>query len=251
MDGCIAVQARQCEAETDWLLDLADRHSWIVGVVGWVDLRAEDVAGRLERWAGSPHLLGMRHVVQDEPDGDFLLTPAFVRGVRAVLARGLAYDVLITPRQARHIPAFADAVGEGRLILDHGAKPHIAGGGWQPWARDVAAMAEVPGLFCKISGLVTEASNDWRAADLAPYLNHLLACFGGDRLIFGSDWPVCQLAATYRQVHDLVAGFVARTCPEHRDAIFGGNAVRAYRPMLAVEKPMLRDDRAIGVRFRS
>ncbi|HEX8485319.1 amidohydrolase family protein [Sphingomonas sp.] len=229
IDGCIAVQARQDAAETRWLIDLAAAHPWIVGVVGWVDLRADDIAERLSAAPAGAPIVGYRHVVQDEQEDDFLLTPAFVRGVRAVLAHGLAYDILITPRQASHVRRFAEMAGYGRLILDHGAKPNIAAGDWQPWAASIADMAQVPTIFCKVSGLVTEADHAaWTPDDIARYLDHLLGCFGPDRLIFGSDWPVCRLAADYVRVHDLIAGFVARHCPDHAGAIFGGNAERAY-----------------------
>ena len=210
IDGCIAVQARQSEAETTWLLALAAACPRILGVVGWIDLRAGDIAERLETWSGSSRLVGFRHVVQDEPDDDFLLTPDFVRGVRAAVSRGFSYDILVKPRQAIHVRRFCDRVATGvstppRLILDHGAKPDIAQGGWQPWADSIVEMAQMPSLYCKISGLVTEADHaTWTADQIARYLDHLLACFGPDRLIFGSDWPVCRLAAEYHQVVDLI-----------------------------------------------
>ncbi|HXH17350.1 MAG TPA: amidohydrolase family protein [Sphingomonas sp.] len=234
IDGCIAVQAQQTEAETDWLLELAAADPRILGVVGWTDLCADDVERRLDRWQPADALIGFRHGVQDEPADDFLLTPAFVRGVRAALARGYSYDVLVKPRQAGHVRRFVDQVaadlgGTARLILDHGAKPQIAQGDWQPWADAIADMAQAPALYCKISGLVTEADHaTWTAVQIEPYLDHLLACFGPDRLIFGSDWPVCRLAADYQRVHDLIADFVARACPAASDRISGGNAITAY-----------------------
>lgn len=234
IDGCIAVQARATEAETDWLLGLASANTRILGIVGWTDLCAPDVEERLEQWRTAAALVGFRHGVQDEPEDDFLLKPAFVRGVREVLNRGLSYDILITPRHAGYVRRFADLVGDGladggRLILDHGAKPDIAHGGWQPWADSIADMAQAPSLRCKVSGLVTEADHAaWTADQIARYLDHLLACFGPERLIFGSDWPVCRLAADYARVYDLVDGFVTRSCPDARDAIFGGNAATAY-----------------------
>ncbi|MGA1798619.1 amidohydrolase family protein [Sphingomonas sp. 4RDLI-65] len=233
VDGCIAVQALQTETETDRLLDLAAANPRIVGVVGWVDLCADDLEARLDRWQ-APALVGFRHLVQGEPADDFLLTPSFVRGVRTVLARGFSYDILVTPRQAGHVRRFVDSVADAavdgrRLILDHGAKPDIAGGGWQPWADAIADMAQAPSFSCKISGLVTEADHaHWTADQIARYLDHLLACFGPDRLIFGSDWPVCLLAADYARVHDLIDAFVTRSCPEARSQIFGGTAAIAY-----------------------
>lgn len=227
IDRAIAVQARQSDAETAFLLDCAARQPRIAGVVGWIDLRAPDIAVRLAaRPAGS--ILGYRHIVQDEPDADFLLGDAFVAGVRAVLAEGLSYDVLVNAAQLGTLPAFLDRCGEGRLILDHAAKPDIASGAWQPWAEQIAAAARHPGLFCKVSGLVTEAARDWRAADFERYLDHVFACFGADRVLWGSDWPVCLLAGRYRDTRDIVAGFVERHCPDAEAAVFGGNAMRAY-----------------------
>lgn len=227
--ACIAVQARQSETETAWLLELAARFPRIAGVVGWVDLQSSAIEARLDHWCRNPALVGFRHVVQDEIDDDFLLRDAFVRGVAAVLRRGLSYDILITPRQTRHVRRFADLVGEGRLILDHGAKPDIANGGWQPWAEHIAEMALVPQLWCKVSGLVTEADHQhWSADQLAPYIEHLLRHFGPDRLMFGSDWPVCLLAADYARVVDIVQEFVARHCPEAAERIFAENARAAY-----------------------
>jgi predicted TIM-barrel fold metal-dependent hydrolase len=229
-DGCIAVQACHSAAETDWLLGLADANSWIMGVVGWVDLTAPDVAAQLDRHA-SRSLVGIRHIAQDEPDPRYLLREDVLRGVRTILARGLAYDILVRgPAQLACVPDLLDAAGPGALVLDHGGKPDIAGGEWGPWARTIAAIAAFPDVTCKLSGLVTEADHAaWSPTDIARYLDHLLACFGPDRLIFGSDWPVCLLAAEHAAVVDLIETFVARACPGHRDAIFGGTAARVYR----------------------
>lgn len=228
IDGAIAVQARQAPDETRMLLDAAARCPAIRGVVGWVDLRAEDIAARLSAEA-TPLLVGYRHVVQDEPDTDFLLGDAFVRGVRAVVAQGLRYDLLVDHRQLATVPALLDRVGEGRFVLDHAAKPAIATGGWQPWAERVAAVAACPAVMCKVSGLVTEADHArWTADDLERYLDHVFALFGPERLMWGSDWPVCLLAADYGAVHDVIASYVARHCPSAADGIFGGHALAFY-----------------------
>lgn len=228
-DFAIAVQARQCEAETEYLLACAAAEPRILGVVGWIDLRAPDIADRLAARPAGP-ILGYRHVVQDELDPDFLLGDAFVSGVRAVLAQGLTYDVLVNAVQLATLPAFLDRCGEGRFVLDHAAKPDIAGGGWQPWADHIAVAARHPALFCKVSGLVTEADHArWRIEDFERYLAHVFACFGADRLIWGSDWPVCELAGRYADTAHIVEQFVARHCPAAADAIFAGNAIRAYR----------------------
>ncbi|KTT70970.1 amidohydrolase family protein [Sphingomonas endophytica] len=228
IDAAVAVQARQVPEETRALLDAAAACPAIIGVVGWIDLRADDIAAKLDADA-TPLLVGYRHVVQDEADGDFLLGDAFVRGVRAVMARGLRYDLLVDHRQLATIPAFLDRVGAGQFILDHAAKPSIAAQGWQPWAERIAAVAACPQVMCKVSGLVTEADHaGWRADDIERYLDHVFTLFGTGRLMWGSDWPVCLLASDYARVHDLIADYVARHCPAAEAAIFGGNALAAY-----------------------
>lgn len=230
----IAVQARQTEAETRWLLDLARRDLWVAGVIGWTDLRADDVAARIDAWSADARLIGFRHVVQDEADPRFLLDPAFQRGVREVLLRGFAYDLLIRAPQLEHVPAFLDAVGArgsigGSIVIDHGAKPAIAEGEWEPWAGRMAAIARDYPVHCKLSGLVTEANPAaWREEQIMRYMAHLLECFGPQRLIYGSDWPVCLLAGPYAHVHGLVEDLLAPLSPDEREAIMGGNARRAY-----------------------
>jgi L-fuconolactonase len=229
IDACIAVQARQVSEETDFLLRCAQATPAIVGVVGWIDLRSPDIAAAIDA-ESHPLLVGYRHVVQDEADPHFLLQDAFVNGVAAVVARGLTYDLLVDHAQLGDVPALLDRIGDGRFVLDHAAKPAIARGGWQPWADRIAAVAAYPQLWCKISGLVTEADHeDWTAEHIERYLDHVLAAFGPDRLIWGSDWPVCLLAADYGAVVQLIEDFVALRCPAARDAIFGGNATQAYR----------------------
>lgn len=229
VSASIAVQSRQTLEETRGLLRLADEHPWIIGVVGWIDLRSEALADQLSEFSGESRLLGFRHVVQDEPDPHFLLDTAFQRGVRTVLEAGFAYDLLIKATQLEHVPAFLDAVGPGGIVLDHGAKPGIAAGDWEPWASRMAAIAERYPVYCKLSGLVTEADHEtWREEEVHRYMRHLLDHFGPRRLIFGSDWPVCQLAAPYRRVHALVQEFLDPLPAADRAAIMGGNARRAY-----------------------
>lgn len=228
--ACIAVQARQDPEETDWLLGLATAHDWIAGVVGWTDLTAADLPDRLDRWRDT-RLVGLRHMIQDDPDPAWMMRSDARDGVRHVLEHGLAYDLLVRPGQLAQVPAFLESLpgDRGALILDHGGKPDIAGGEWQPWADHVRVIAAHPGVRCKLSGLVTEADHArWTADGLRPYLEHLLDCFGPERLIFGSDWPVCLLAADYARVIALISDFVTLACPAHRDAIFGGTARLCY-----------------------
>ena len=228
VDATIAVQARQDDEETAWLLDLAARHPFIRGVVGWVDLQAADVEGRVERLAETPRLVGLRHVVQAEPDG-FLHRSAFHRGIAAVERSDLVYDILIHARQLPEAVRFAAAFPRQRFVLDHLGKPDVRGGGLQEWQRRLHELAALPNVWCKLSGLVTEA--DWRAwtpAQLRPYLDAALDAFGPSRLMFGSDWPVCTVAATYRQVVALVRDAIAEYSADEQAHMLGKTAEEVY-----------------------
>ena len=235
IDASIAVQARQSDAETDWLLAMADdAASRIAGVVGWVDLRSDALAARLEQLEGRDKLVGFRHVVQGEPDERFILGDAFIRGVKQTLAAGYAYDVLVFHTQAPHVAEFLERCGAegagGRFVLDHIAKPAIGDrASFGRWAGSIRAMAQHPGCYCKLSGMVTEGDwANWSAADFTPYLDTVLDAFGADRVMFGSDWPVCLVAGAYTQISGLVADYVKANCPEKEAAIFGENARKAY-----------------------
>jgi len=228
VDGTIAVQARQDDDETVWLLDLASRHAFIKGVVGWVDLQAPDVEGRVERLANTPRLVGLRHVVQAEPSG-FLHRPAFHRGIEAVERCGLVYDILIYARQLPEAVRFASAFSRQRFVLDHLGKPDVRGGGLEEWQRRLHELAELPHVWCKLSGLVTEA--DWRAwtpAGLRPYLDTALDAFGPSRVMIGSDWPVCTLAAPYGGVLALVRDAIAEYSADEQAQILGKTAEDVY-----------------------
>lgn len=229
VDASILVQAGQSEAHTLWLCEEARRSNVVAAVVGWLDLRSYRIGDDLDRWRDIPELVGLRHIVQDEPDPGFLLDKAFVNGVATTLNAGLSYDVLVYGHQAPLVAEFVKRLPPGRLVLDHGAKPDIAQRAWQPWADAIVAIAAHPNVYCKLSGLVTEADPvHWQPAQIERYMRHLLDSFGPDRLIFGSDWPVSLLAASYARVKQLVVDFVARHCPDHHDAVFGGNAIKAY-----------------------
>lgn len=228
--GCVAVQASQTLGETRWLLELADRHSFIRGVVGWVDLRSPDVRDQLAQFARHPRLKGVRHVVQDEPDVDFMRGAEFQRGIAALQEFGLTYDLLLFPK---HLPVAVDLVRRFpalTFVVDHLAKPLIAQEVLEPWASDLKALAALPNVTCKLSGLVTEADwVTWTPAHLEPYLDEALAAFGPQRLMIGSDWPVCILAGSYGRVMDAVQAWVARLGEADRNAILGGNCARVYK----------------------
>jgi L-fuconolactonase len=230
LGGSIAVQARQTLEETRWLLELADQHPIIRGVVGWVDLCNQDVKAQLERFGAHPRFRGVRHVVQDEPDYGFMLRADFLRGLAALAGFGLTYDLLVFPR---HLPVVCEVVArfpEQPFVLDHIAKPRIEAGILAPWARDLRRLAAFPNVVCKVSGLVTEANwQGWAVADFRPYLDVVFDVFGPGRIIFGSDWPVCTVAARYEQVVGLVADYAGSLSPDEQAEIWGGTARRFYR----------------------
>lgn len=227
--GTVAVQARQSLEESRWLLQLAADHPLIRGVVGWVDLRSTHVADQLREFAERPKFVGVRHVVQDEPDPRFLLGDSFLHGIRQLATFGLTYDLLLYPQQ---LPAAVEFVGrfpEQPFVLDHLAKPRIKAGDLEPWRRDLKALATHGHVLCKLSGMVTEAAwNGWKRTDFTPYLEVALEAFGPQRLMIGSDWPVCTLAAEYADTIGIVREFLAPLAAPEREAIEGGNAARFY-----------------------
>ena len=231
--GSVAVQARQSLAESRWLLERADADPFVRGVVGWVDLRSPDVVAQLEPLAAHPRFVGVRHVVQDEPDPRFLLGEAFVRGLMQLRRFDLTYDLLLYPGQ---LPAAVELVGmlpEQPFVLDHLAKPRIAQGaawdGFADWRRDIEALARHGNVTCKVSGMVTEAAwRGWKPADFVPYLDVVLAAFGPERLMFGSDWPVCLVAAEYADVVAIVRDFFSQVSSGEQARIFGDTAIRFY-----------------------
>ncbi|MGB1128280.1 MAG: amidohydrolase family protein [Opitutales bacterium] len=229
-DACIAVQARQSLEETRWLLELSDRHDMIRGVVGWVDLRSPDLREQLERFAAHPKLVGVRHVVHDEPDDQFMLGEAFRRGIAALRHYELSYDLLLFPK---HLPVAVQLVEEfpeQRFVLDHIAKPDIAGQRLSPWKEELFELAKFPQVACKLSGMVTEAkSKAWQAEDFSRYLDCVLEAFGPERVMIGSDWPVCTLSGEYSSTMGLVIDYVQQFAPEIRAHILGGNCARIYQ----------------------
>jgi len=228
VDGCVAVQADTSEDETRFLLQLAEHHGFIRGVVGWVDLCAANLAERLDHFAASPHLCGVRHIVQAEAD-DYLERPDVVRGLGMLGDFGLTYDLLLYPRQLASALAVARRLPHQPFVVDHVAKPEIRRGIMDPWAAHMRELAACPNVWCKVSGLVTEADwADWRPEHLAPYLDVVFDAFGPGRLMFGSDWPVCLLAAGYQDVLGVVEDYAAQLSVADRQGLFGGNATRFY-----------------------
>lgn len=228
-DACVAVQARQSLEETRWLLELAASVPFIYGVVGWVDLCSPDVPTQLAGFAHDRKLLGVRHVVQGEPDDRFLLRPEFLRGIAALEKFALTYDILIYPRHLPVAAEFVQCFPRQRFVLDHLAKPPIRSGALRPWSEDLRRLVKSPNVFCKLSGLVTEADwSNWTPDHLLPYLDVAMDSFGPERLMIGSDWPVCTVAAPYLRIMEAVTGYLARFSEEIRDAILGGNAQRFW-----------------------
>jgi L-fuconolactonase len=222
-EASVAVQAVMEESETIELLAAP-----VAGVVGWTDLTAPDVAGRLAALQAAGPLVGVRHQVQDEPDPGWLNRPPVVRGIAAVGAAGLVYDLLVKPPQAAAALDVARRLPEVSFVLDHAGKPDIAGGMWEPWASWITDLAALPNVTVKLSGLVTEAAPDWKPADILPYTRHVLSAFGPSRTMYGSDWPVCTLAATPEQVRTLAGEALSLASPAERDEVFGRTARRVY-----------------------
>lgn len=229
IDATIAVQARQCFEESTWLLELADEYSFIRAVVGWADLCSEGVVDQLERLAQHPKLRGVRHVLHDEPDDEFMLRKAFLNGLRQLKRFGLTYDLLLFPR---HLPIACNLVRmfpDQPFVLDHIAKPPVRTGQMAPWTTDLKRLAEFPNVYCKISGLVTEGNWDsWRPQDFEPYVDVVLNAFGPRRLMIGSDWPVCTLAADYASVIDLEVDYIAKLSVDEQRAILQENPIKFY-----------------------
>jgi len=237
-DGTIAVQARQMTEETEWLLKLADEHDFIKAVVGWVDLRSPKLREQLERYSKHPKLVGVRHVVHDEPDDHFMLLPEFRRSLAQLGEFGLTYDLLLFPK---HLPVAVKLVTEfpdQPFVLDHIAKPGIRECQVSPWKEDLKRLAEFPNVFCKLSGMVTEAKwKQWQPEDFRRYLDLVIESFGTDRVMIGSDWPVCTLSGDYASTMHIVIDYAQQFSAKVRDDILGDNCARFYRLNPTTKKP--------------
>lgn len=229
IDGCVAVQAAQESAETDFLVQLATEYDFIKGVVGWTDLQAPDLLEKLVEYKKQPKLRGFRHVLQAEPDDAFMLRPEFVAGVKALRDYDFTYDILIFPQHLPNALKLVQQCADQPFVLDHLAKPHIREGKLESWKKDLMALAAQENVCCKISGMITEADwNTWTYEQLVPYLDVALAAFGTDRLLFGSDWPVCLVAGDYQRVKQVLERYLENFTPTEKNNIFGGNATSFY-----------------------
>lgn len=228
IDGCIAVQAPQTLAENDFLLGLADQNPFIFGVVGWLDLASRNLPSQLETYANQPKFVGVRHIVQAEPPG-FLLNPAFIQGVKALKSRNLVYDILVHAPQLPEAVEFVEQLPDQPFVLDHIAKPQIHASAWEPWATQIKALAQHQNVACKLSGMTFEADwKTWSPETLRPYIHHVLDCFGPDRCLFGSDWPVLLPAGTYKATVEALESNLSHLTETERSNIIGNNAARIY-----------------------
>ncbi|WP_423736198.1 amidohydrolase family protein [Chitinophaga caseinilytica] len=229
IDACVAVQADQSEAETQFLVDCAKGSDIVKAVVGWVDLRSPDVAERLAFWAGEPLVKGFRHIVQGEPDDKFLLREDFNNGIAALKKHGFTYDVLVFPHQLPAVEQFVERHPEQPMVIDHLAKPYIKKKEIGDWTKHIRRIARSPHVHCKLSGMVTEADmQNWKEADFRPYLDTVLEAFGPERLMYGSDWPVCLLAADYARQKSIVGNFISALSASEQQRIMGNNAAAFY-----------------------
>lgn len=228
--GTVVVQARQKLQETRWLLELAGSYDFIKGVVGWVDLRSTELRKQLDQFANHPKMVGVRHVIQSEADDDFMLRPAFVKGIEVLQEYNLNYDLLLFPKHLRRAIELVGMFPEQRFVLDHISKPFIKSGIIQPWKDDIEALAANPNVWCKISGMVTEADlNNCKYDDFVPYMKIVGDAFGSDRIMLGSDWPVCKLAREYKEVMEIPFDYFRNLDDDKKERVFNYNAIECYQ----------------------
>jgi L-fuconolactonase len=228
IDGCVSVQADQTEAETNSLLNFAEKNDFIKGVVGWVDLRADNIEERLEHFSQYKLLKGMRHVVQGEPD-DFMLGAEFQNGISHLHEYGLVYDILVFPTQLKASIALAEKFTEQPFVLDHIAKPYIKDKKINGWAEEIKILAQSPNVQCKVSGMVTEADwTNWKEEEFTPYLDVIFEAFGVDRIMYGSDWPVCLVASEYNRMLSIVENYISKYSEADKAKVMGENAMSFY-----------------------
>lgn len=229
IDGCVAVQADQTLEETNFLIDLAANNSFIKGIVGWVDLRGNDIDSVLEKYSHFNKVKGFRHVVQGEPDHNFLLRPSFLNGISKLEEYNFTYDILVFPHQLGAVLEFARKFPNQKFVIDHIAKPYINDGFYDGWATLMSELGKLDNVNCKLSGMVTEADFDsWTPKQIHPYMDLVLNAFGVDKVMYGSDWPVCLVAGNYTEIKDLVTNFIANLSVSEQESIMGNNAIKFY-----------------------
>lgn len=229
IDGCVAVQADQTTEETDFLLKLSKENDFIKGIVGWVDLRAANIDNVLSHYNQFDMIKGFRHVVQGEPDHNFLLRPNFLNGISKLETLNFTYDILIFPHQLGATLEFVKKFPNQKFVIDHIAKPYIKDGFYDGWAALMREVAKCDNVYCKISGMITEADfNTWTPEQVHPYINLVLEAFGTERIMYGSDWPVCLVAGNYTEVKELTTNFITKLSVSEQAAIMGDNAIIFY-----------------------
>ena len=229
IDGTVVVQTQHNVLENHWALALADQNPFIKGVVGWVNLASDDCERQLREVMDHPKFVGVRHVTQDEPDDDFIVRADILRGLKVLEQHHVPFDLLFYVKHLRHVPALARHLPALPMVIDHLAKPNIKDRRTDDWLPHFRTAGTFPNVYCKLSGMITEADwRNWTAADLKPYVQTALEVFGPERCMFGSDWPVCELAGTYSQVYDALNDALGPISPDERQQIFGGTAVRFY-----------------------
>jgi L-fuconolactonase len=229
VDRTVFVQTQHNVAENRWALELADRHPFIVGVVGWIDLASPQCEAQLLEFREHPKFVGVRHITQDEPDDNFIVRPDVIRGLKVLEKHGVPFDLLFYVKHLKHAVTLGEALPNLPMVIDHLAKPRIKDQALDDWLENFRSAARFPQIYCKLSGMVTEADwEHWRPADLKPYVETALDAFGPERCMFGSDWPVCELAATYQQVHDALDQIVGPLSADEKAQVFGETARKFY-----------------------
>lgn len=229
IDGCVAVQADQTIEETEFLIDLATKNDFIKGVVGWVDFRADNIDEVLKSYSRNTKVKGFRHIVQGESDHNFLLRQDFINGISKLEKYNFTYDILVFPHQLGAVLEFVKQFPNINFVIDHIAKPYIKDGYYDGWATLISAIAKYPNVYCKLSGMTTEADfKNWTKEQLKPYMELIISAFGTNRVMFGSDWPVCLVAGNYKKTKEIVTEFITNLSSEEQDAVMGLNAVKFY-----------------------
>jgi L-fuconolactonase len=228
-DGCVAVQSDQTEAENHFHFQNAENFDFIKGIVGWIDLQSKAVEERLEYYTQFKKIKGFRHVLQGEPQRDLMLQPAFMNGISLLRKYNFTYDILIFKDQLQYIPKFVSSFPDQRFVIDHISKPNIKSGEIDQWKQDIKQIAQFENVHCKISGMVTEANwKNWKKEDFKPYIDVVVEAFGINRIMFGSDWPVCLVAASYDEMLGIAEDYFSSFSKEEQERFFGLNAIRFY-----------------------